>query len=141
MTEEWRLGSALVEMESDLLRRKHLARFSCDEVCMLLEEVRLAEMRGRHGTEKLRCEGGGDCLAGRLSVMESLCGSSTLVSMVPRLACSQVPHWALSPRAPQMGFDSLELCGFRLSRVPSARCTLPSAPAPCRPNSLASLPP
>lgn len=37
--DDWKLGTTLVELESELLRKKHLARFACDEVCLLLEEM------------------------------------------------------------------------------------------------------
>ena len=40
--DDWKLGtsaSPLAEMESELLRKKHLARFSPEEVCLLLEEM------------------------------------------------------------------------------------------------------
>ena len=38
--DDWQLGtSPLVELESELLRKKHLARFSPEEVCLLLEEM------------------------------------------------------------------------------------------------------
>mmetsp|Transcript_25551 Transcript_25551/g.55657 ORF Transcript_25551/g.55657 Transcript_25551/m.55657 type:complete len:586 (-) Transcript_25551:158-1915(-) len=36
--DDWKLGT-LIEVESELLRKKHLARFSSEEVCMLLEEM------------------------------------------------------------------------------------------------------
>ncbi|GAX79983.1 hypothetical protein CEUSTIGMA_g7422.t1 [Chlamydomonas eustigma] len=38
--QDWLLGtSTLVEVESEVLRRKHLSRFSTEEVCLLLEEM------------------------------------------------------------------------------------------------------
>lgn len=37
--QEWRIGASLVEVESEVLKKKHLARFSSEEVCLLLEEM------------------------------------------------------------------------------------------------------
>ena len=36
---EWRIASSLVEVESEVLKKKHLARFTPEEVCLLLEEM------------------------------------------------------------------------------------------------------
>lgn len=45
---DWVLGTGLIEVESELLRKKHLARFSPEEVCLLLEEMGLdrLDLRG-----------------------------------------------------------------------------------------------
>ena len=36
---EWRIGASLVEVESEILKKKHLARFTPEEVSLLLEEM------------------------------------------------------------------------------------------------------